>query len=300
MSARTTSRASSSGKRRSAAPSNGHAEGHFGEVLQGRLGADGPVALVTLPCPRFDAAARFLPIGGAPLLVAGAPNAGAARLARAAVRDVAPGLGGRLRLRVGAPPGGGAGSSTLTLLATRRAALHASPHRASEAPIDTAAALLRLEGAVDPLMLERPGRALWGSRAARLFDETPPANRFRVVGGFDGAGRRTDPADDAFADVADLVAALIDARRSCDAAGEAAVATASARRNQARAPSPLWSEVVAAGSDFGALGIVAAHTGSALGLLFDPAAPELARRASAALPRLGLTGVFSFLAGEPA
>ena len=25
--------------------------GHFGEWLQGRLGPDGPVALVTLPCP---------------------------------------------------------------------------------------------------------------------------------------------------------------------------------------------------------------------------------------------------------
>ncbi|TCP38104.1 hypothetical protein EV662_12129, partial [Rhodovulum marinum] len=25
--------------------------GHFGEFLQGRLGPDGPVVLVTLPCP---------------------------------------------------------------------------------------------------------------------------------------------------------------------------------------------------------------------------------------------------------
>ena len=25
--------------------------GHFGELLQGRIGRDGPVALVTLPCP---------------------------------------------------------------------------------------------------------------------------------------------------------------------------------------------------------------------------------------------------------
>ena len=25
--------------------------GHFGELMQGRLGADGPLALISLPCP---------------------------------------------------------------------------------------------------------------------------------------------------------------------------------------------------------------------------------------------------------
>ena len=30
-----------------------HIPGHFGEWLQGRLGAEGPVVLVTLPAPRL-------------------------------------------------------------------------------------------------------------------------------------------------------------------------------------------------------------------------------------------------------
>ena len=35
--------------------------GHFGELLQGRLGADGPLALVTLPAPGLRVTARFTP-----------------------------------------------------------------------------------------------------------------------------------------------------------------------------------------------------------------------------------------------
>ena len=31
--------------------------GHFGELLQGRIGSDGPVALVTLPCPALGVTA---------------------------------------------------------------------------------------------------------------------------------------------------------------------------------------------------------------------------------------------------
>ncbi|TMV63484.1 propanediol utilization protein, partial [Thioclava sp. BHET1] len=37
------------------APAEGRATGHFGELLQGRLGPDGPLALVTLPCPPLAA-----------------------------------------------------------------------------------------------------------------------------------------------------------------------------------------------------------------------------------------------------
>ena len=30
-------------------------QGHFGELMQGRLGREGPLVLVTLPCPAFTA-----------------------------------------------------------------------------------------------------------------------------------------------------------------------------------------------------------------------------------------------------
>jgi hypothetical protein len=37
--------------------------GHFGELLQGRLGPSGPLALVTLPTRAFAVTARFHPAG---------------------------------------------------------------------------------------------------------------------------------------------------------------------------------------------------------------------------------------------
>ena len=154
--------------------------------------------------------------------------------------------------------------------------------------------LLALEGAVDPLMLPEPGSILWASRQGRRLGVIARPPRLLVVGGHDGPGRRTDPAESDFEDVSDLVEKAACAAAAGDAAAFAAVATLSAERRQARAPKPSFAALKALGRETGALGVVVAHTGSAAGLLFAPEKVEAARRAEAALVELGLARTVRF------
>jgi uncharacterized protein involved in propanediol utilization len=258
--------------------------GHFGELIQGRLGPSGPVALVTLPAPELTVTARLAP-GPLALYCAG----GERPLALARVAALARALGvpprGRLTLRAAMPAGGGAGSSTAALLATALLLADRPPP-----PARLARLCLALEGATDPLMHPEPARLLWAPREARTLDRLPPLPPLEIVGGFLGPGRRTDPADHRFADVADLAAAWPPAAARGDAAALAGLATESARRNAALRGGADLAPLLAAAARFGALGVVAAHTGSARGLIFapgrgDPAAARIALRAG------GLGGV---------
>ncbi|WP_243641960.1 propanediol utilization protein [Rhodovulum steppense] len=203
----------------------------------------------------------------------------------AAVRGGTP--RGRLRLYAGMPPGGGAGASTASLLAVLRclAAGRLSP--------ETEAALcLAIEGASDPLMYPVPDRLLWAPRVGCVLGRLPALPRLDVVGGFKGPGRRTDPTDRGFADIADLLAEW---RQATGPGAFAALATESARRNHALRGGPDPEPLLRAGRRLGALGIVAAHTGSALGLLFAPG--TMPDDAAAVLRGLGLRHVLRFRAG---
>lgn len=261
--------------------------GHFGELLQGRLGPGGPLALVTLPAPGLRVTARLLagPFGlhGAGIL----DRTAAATLWRAFGATPR----GRLLLRAGMPPGGGAGSSTAGLVAAGRlvaAALGAPPPE----PERLAALCLTLEGATDPLMHARPARLLWAPRAARVLGGLPPPPPFAIVGGFLGPGRRTDPADLDFADIADLVAAWAPAAARGDLPALAALATESAGRNQSHRGGPPLAPLRAAADRLGALGLFTAHTGSARGLIF--ARGRVPPEAEAALRTMGMRGIHRY------
>lgn len=264
--------------------------GHFGEFLQGRLGRDGPVALVTLPCPVLAVQARWFPGPGFGLWQGPRPV-----LSRDIVRRLFAALGmgpprGRLRLRAEMPPGGGAGASTAALLAVMRSV--AGGHL----PADVEAALcLSLEGATDPLMLARPERVLWGPRIGSVLATMPELPAFDVVGGFAGPGRRTDPSDTRFADISDLFAAW---HRDSLRAALAWLATESARRNHALRGGPDPAPLIEAGRRLGALGVAVAHTGTAQALLFAPGMVPGA--AVDRLRNLGLSGVIRFRTGGPA
>lgn len=271
--------------------------GHFGELMQGRLGANGPLALVTLPAPPLRARADLRP---GPF---GVHCAGGQVLDRRQVvalhRAVAGGPPrGRLVLRVGMPPGGGAGSSTAALLAV--AAVYAAAHgRDPGMPEALARLCVGLEGATDPLMYPGPARLLWAPRDARVLARLPALPALEVVGGFLGRGLRTDPADLDFADISDLVAAWVPAAARGDLAALARLATESACRNAARRGGPSLEPVFGVAARFGALGIVAAHTGSARGLIFaagdggNAAIPDALRKA-------GLRGLCRFrVGGDP-
>ena len=204
--------------------------GHFGELLQGRLGPDGPLALVTLPTRAFQVTARLHPGGVFRLHVPGPSplsRQDAATLHRA-IANAPP--RGSLTLRATMPPGGGAGASTASLLAAA-AAFAAAAGRPLPPPAELARICHGIEGATDPLMHPDPGAILWAPRAGSPLAALPPLPEFDVVGGFLGPGRRTDPADLDFADIADLAAAWPPAACQRDLATLAALATESARRN---------------------------------------------------------------------
>lgn len=266
--------------------------GHFGELLQGRLGPSGPVALVTLPCPALRATARHLP--GGPFVLHQPRGRPLDRHRLAAFLRALTGAPprGRLLVDLDMPPGGGAGASTASLVAAGRAV-------AGAIPSETLARLcLAAEGASDPVMFSDPARRLWASRAARTLAALPPLPRFEVVGGFHGPTSRTDPRDSRFADIADLASAWSPAAARADRAALAALATASARRTRAHRDGPPTDMLEAIAQRHGALGIAVAHTGPAEALLFaprrgDPAAALRALRAA------GLRGCLRFATSPP-
>ena len=232
--------------------------GHFGELLQGRIGRNGPVGLVTLPCPTLFARARRRP-GSFAL------HQPAARvLTRYSAADVLRRLGqrpeGRFTIRLDMPAGGGAGASTAARVALALAAGATDPNAIMLACLDT-------EGAVDPLMLADPERLLWASREGRVLARLPAPPRMEIVGGFFGPMRRTDPEDVTFPDISDLAASW---PAACDDLPKAAdLASESARRTLAlRGPS--GDPIPALARATGALGFAIAHTGAARGLIFAP------------------------------
>lgn len=261
--------------------------GHFGELLQGRLGPQGLVALVTLPCPvlgvtaqRFAGAGFSIHGGGQRLLT---PQRARALLERLEMR-----LSGRVVLRAEMPAGGGAGVSTASLVATARLAGWQGP------PDLLARACVAVEGASDPLMFAQAETLLWASRLGETLDHLPALPAFEVIGGFYGPPKRTNPADSDFPDISDLLTDWTAAALAQDLPALAALASTSARRTlkkRGAGSDPIWSLA----ADLGALGSVIAHTGAARGLIFAPGAvPEAARQS---LQRAGLRGVVQFRAG---
>lgn len=220
--------------------------GHFGEFLQGRVG--GVLALVSVPCPALTVAAWLEP---------GAPSAREAAFLAGLGLPAPP---GRPVFAPQMPPGGGAGSSTASLVALARLAGWNGPPQA------LARACVAAEGASDPLMFPHPARLLFAPREGRVLAELPPPPGCEIVGGFLGPDTPTDPADQDFPDIADLVAGW---RAAPDLATRAALAAESAARTLALR-GPAGDPTAGLARAEGALGWLIAHTGSARGLIFAP------------------------------
>jgi len=230
--------------------------GHFGELLQGRLGPSGPVALVSLPCPALWVEARQAVGNDFHGLVSPAQ----VRTLRETLDLADP---GPLALSATMPRGGGAGASTAALVAYARAA--GSAHD----PLTLARACIRAEGASDPLMFPDPTRLRRESRSGCVAADLAPLPRLAVIGGFWGPNRRTDPADAAFPDISDLVQPWHEAAGRGDLAALGQLASRSAGRCLALR-GPRDDPTAALAGALGALGYVIAHTGSVRGLLFAP------------------------------
>ncbi|MEC9433206.1 MAG: hypothetical protein VYD87_09890, partial [Pseudomonadota bacterium] len=198
----------------------------------------------------------------------------------------------------GMRPGAGAGSSTAARLALLAAAALAAG-RPAPGPEAAARLCLGQEGATDPLMFPDPAARLWAPREARTLAPLPPLPRMVIAGGFLGPGRRTDARDLDFADAADLAEAWAPAAARGDLPALARLATESARRNLARRGGPAEDALHAAARAHGALGVAAAHTGSARALIFAPGAGDPAA-ALRALVGAGLTRPLIFETGGDA
>ena len=260
-----------------ASPAQTIVTGHFGEWLQGRMGPDGPVALVTLPCPVLSVSAPATP--PAPALF---DAEALARFGALLGRPV--GTTGTHRQM---PAGAGTGASTATLVALARASGYSGP------PETLAAACRAVEGATDPLMFPDPDRLLWASREARVLRPLPAPPPFDIAGGFWGDPIRTDPDDADFPDISDLVPAWERATDALDLAETARIATLSATRTtRLRGPSDPMADLA---QSLGALGHIRAHTGSARGLVFAPG--TIPPHTEDTLKEAGLTGCLTFRTG---
>lgn len=255
--------------------------GHFGEWLQGRIGPEGSLALVTVVCDPLAVEARRLGPGALEIRQ-DRPVLGLSR-----ARDFLERIGapeGRFSLHADMPPGGGAGASTAALLALAAASGQRGPALAQ--------ACLAVEGASDPLMLPNPDQVLWAPREGRVLAAIPPLPRAEIVGGFWGAPQVTDPADLAFPDVSDLVRRM---GRGCALVDLAAIARTSAERCTG-ARGPAGDPVAGLAQDLGALGYLRAHTGSARGLIFAPG--TVPAHAEAALAEAGFRETLRFCTGQ--
>ena len=261
--------------------------GHFGEWVQGRLGPEGPVVLVTMLCRAHGVRARFTR-GGALDLTQGEPAAVSlgqlGQLLEAAGEN-----GGSFTLSGNLPVGVGAGASTAALVALARAAGIAEDRLPS--------LCLAVEGATDPLMLPHPDRVIWASRLAQSKGALGAPPRADIIGGYFGEPIRTDAADSGFADIADLLPAWKSAVAQGDLPQVARLARISADRTTAlRGPLDDPSTILAQRP--GALGYARAHTGSARAFIFAPGtAPDDAEQL---LADHGLTGAMRFTTGGDA
>lgn len=245
--------------------------GHFGEYVQGRLGLNGPLGLITVPCPKTGLEAR--------LHCREAPKPG-----RLGVFLKALGIVGSREIVVSplSPPGAGTGISTATLIAAARL------HGWDGPPEQLMAACVAHEGASDPLAFPHPERLLWASREGRVLQEMPGLPPHDIVGAYFGVSRLTVPEDMDFADVSDLVQDW-EIARGLLTFGE--LASESARRClRRRGPADDPTERLA--RSLGAMGFIIAHTGSARGLIFPKG--EVPHDAASALEAAGLAGVLQF------
>ena len=261
--------------------------GHFGEWLQGRLGPDGPLALISVPCPLFhcDAIVEDAEVTS----FQGHGIALNSDQMETLLRRIDVSLPKRITVQSTIAVRAGLGASTASILSVLKAL------SGDTLSVDqTAKICVEIEGATDPLMHDQFDCLLWASRSATLVERLPAPPKFEIVGGLWGQGLATDPTDLNFPDISDLVEAWRDAVAHGSHEKIARLTTESAGRTTTlRGPQDDPSQEIA--RELGALGYVRAHTGSARGFLFPP--NQSPANALTRLAEAGLTKTCRFLTG---
>lgn len=257
----------------------GRAHGHHGEIVQGVFSTPEGVmcrGLVTMPCGLFRSTAMFRPSRSAHL-TSRTPNKSkslaAARLFldEFGLRE----MGGALTIESDIPLGWGLGSSTADVTATIRALCSAFGVTISAG--QTARMAARAEIACDPIMFE-DSSMIFAHRDGRVIELLPgPLPPIEVLGfNSDGDGVDTlalPPANYSDAELWAFRPIIDDLRRAVidrDARLLGRAATASARINERFLPKRNFDALTRIAEDAGAVGIQVAHSGTIVGILFDP------------------------------
>ncbi len=255
----------------------GRCSGTFGELLQGALPAGGREFLVTLPITRGSTAEFAALPGSGGVDVSPAHKEKSRRLAEELLRAFGGGVGGTLRIRSELPEGKGLASSSADMVATARAVGRACGFRVPRR------ALARMMGAIEPTdgvmyggivsYYPREGvlRRSLGTLPALTVVALDEGGRVETRGFH---GDRKSYGARRLAEYEGLLLGLERAVRRCHLRSIGEISTRSAVLNQDILPKAHLDLFVDLRARYGALGVVAAHSGTVLGLLLDPASPR--------------------------
>ncbi|HEX8558058.1 MAG TPA: hypothetical protein VF668_08160 [Pyrinomonadaceae bacterium] len=290
------------GQRRHFRTGLGVAYGHHGELFQGVFqGRDKRLrrGLVTCPCGLFKSEATFRADTTGVLEVEPAGRAKTLKAVRLALARAGKGhFGGVLRLRSNIPPGWGLGSSTCDVTAAVRAVADAFGMKWT--PHDVASLAVQAEIASDSIMFEE-GVVLFAQREGAVIEDFGmPLPGLEVLGfNTDRTGDGVSTLDfsparytsweiEAFRPLVGLFRRAVQLQ-SARLLGQ--VATASAALNQQYLPKPHFERLKDIADASGAVGLQVAHTGTVVGLLFDPGDSFREARIQHARKMLGEVGI---------
>lgn len=266
----------------------GEAIGHHGELLQGVFedkGARLRRGLVSLPCPYLTSKAEFRAAREESVSVVPRRCEKARRAAELTLQRFAQaGTGGHLTVESNIPVGRGMGSSTADVLASISAVLDYLGIQAS--PDCMMQLAVSAETACDSTLFSGPA-VLFAHREGTVIESfrksLPPIDLVSID---TAPGKAVDtlefePAQYNPAEIQlfrPLRALLRHAVNVSDLVLLGRVATASTRINERFLSKPRVNDIEAIGVRHGALGVQAAHSGTVVGLMFDPASENNAER----------------------
>lgn len=277
---------------------HGYAIGHHGEIIQGVFeDSTGQLrrGLVSLLSDTFKAEATFFPDDSGAVRVEPHWKTKARRAAELTLDYIGRPLGGHLVISSNIPPSWGFGSSTSDVTAATRAVANAFGMELTSKEV--ARLVVTAETASDPVMFN--GRAvLFAQRDAIVIEEFAGAMPALEVLGFNTDPKGVDtlafpPARyswweiEAFRPLVGLIRRAIHLQEP-GLIGQAA--SASAQINQRFLPKPRFDRLERLVDRVGALGQQVAHSGTLVGLLFNPSDVLLEDRISEARELLAEMG----------
>lgn len=252
--------------------------GTFGELLQGVLPRQSREFLVTLPISRYSTATFTAVPGSREIRVHPTHKEKSRRLAEKLMRIFGLDSGGFLSIRSELPAGKGCASSSADLVATARAIQSAFGVSISRAR------LARVMGSIEPSDgVMYPGITSFYHREGVLRKYLGCLPPLTIVGIDEGGqvdtlefNARPKPfGRNRQAEYEDLLSGIERAVAREDLRSLGEISTRSAILNQEVLPKTHLDLLLDVSRRYGALGVVAAHSGTHLGLLLDPDAQDL-------------------------